>query len=155
MSLCLSRRETTRPKLDKTMVKLQDNTTKQLTKNGNYPHANHTEEPFIPVGKFFFHFMLGSSSWTPSVTKFKAWFTVLNPLENKVVLIKRSMEFFFIFTENVILFYCYYYFVLYIQNILPPPEFIIVVDCVVIRATFVLGGPLYKLLFLNVKTPGS
>lgn len=105
--------------------------------------------------QFFFHFMLGSSSWTPSVTKFKAWFTVLNPLENKVVLIKRSMEFFFIFIENVILFYCYYYFVLYIQNILPPPEFIIVVDCVVIRATFVLGGPLYKLLFLNVKTPGS
>lgn len=56
MSLCLSRRETTRPKLDKTMVELQDNTTKQLTKNENYPHTNHTEECIIPLGKLFsFH----------------------------------------------------------------------------------------------------
>lgn len=56
MSLCLSRRETTRPKLDKTTVKLQDNTTNQFTKNGSYPHTNHTEEHFIPVGKLFsFH----------------------------------------------------------------------------------------------------
>lgn len=56
MSLCLSRRETTRPKLDKTMVKLQYKATKQLTKNGNYPLTNHTEEHFIPVGKLFpFH----------------------------------------------------------------------------------------------------
>ena len=56
MSSCLSGRQTTRPKLDKTMVKLQYNATKQLTQNGNYPHTNHTEEHFIPECKlFFFH----------------------------------------------------------------------------------------------------
>lgn len=38
------------------MVKLQYKATKQLTKNGNYPLTNHTEEHFIPVGKLFpFH----------------------------------------------------------------------------------------------------
>lgn len=38
------------------MVKLQDNVTKQLTKNGNHQHTNHAEEYFIPKGKLFsFH----------------------------------------------------------------------------------------------------
>lgn len=51
-----------RPKLDQTMVRLQDDAAKQLIRNGSYPSPNHPEEQhFSPGGKsvaFHAHYCL-------------------------------------------------------------------------------------------------